>query len=842
MQTSLEDDVPALARTLATGHRHTNQGCRVFGRPDAQVGVVGDFHRAPPRLPRDSTWIPHRRLPRVNAGLSWEHGACYHPRMARVLLALICVTLTPLCQAQVATSAKPTDRSGLAEILSFETEHVGGSPQGWGGGPPGTIFVDGKIVHGGRWSARIERHPDSPAQFSSMTKSIPMDFTGKTIEMRGFLRTEDVSDFVGLWMREDGESGSVAFDNMQGRRLAGTTDWAEYSITLLVRPDARQLFFGVLVSGTGKAWVDDLQLLVDGKPIWEAPRAERPKTVLDLDHEFDEGSRIALDGLTKVQIENLARLGKVWGFLKYHHPQVTSGQHHWDYNLFRVLPTILAARDRAAANAALLEWITGLGTAAPCKFCAKLDEGDLHLRPELNWISDKALLGADLSETLRSIHADRLATKTQFYVSKVPGVGNPSFDHEPAYQRLKLPDAGFQILGLYRFWNVIEYWFPYRDVLGENWDEVLTQFIPRIGLAKNADTYQRELMALIARAHDTHANLLSSLRLRPPAGDCQLPVTVRFVENAAVVAGYAAGEAGKATGLKVGDVITGLDGVPVPKLVESWAPFYGASNQPTRQRDIGRSLTRGDCGKSILRVRREGDALELTTMRVPLAGLKLMGPTHDLPGETFRLLSDDVAYLKLSSVKVSDLARYIEAAASTKGLIIDIRNYPSEFVPFALGSLLIEKQTEFVRFTSCDLSNPGAFHWTRPLSLKPQKPHYSGKVVILVDETTVSQAEYTAMALRAAPQAIVVGSTTAGADGNVSQFALPGGLRTMISGIGVFYPDKRPTQRVGIIPDTKVTPTIAGIRAGRDEVLEEAVRQILGPEAPAAQIEKMAKP
>ena len=49
----------------------------------------------------------------------------------------------------------------------------------------------------------------------------------------------------------------------------------------------------------------------------------------------------------------------------------------------------------------------------------------------------------------------------------------------------------------------------------------------------------------------------------------------------------------------------------------------------------------------------------------------------------------------------------------------------------------------------------------------------------------------------------------------------------MISGIGVFYPDKKPTQRVGIVPDVEVQPTIAGIRAGRDEVLEEALRQIL---------------
>jgi C-terminal processing protease CtpA/Prc len=175
-------------------------------------------------------------------------------------------------------------------------------------------------------------------------------------------------------------------------------------------------------------------------------------------------------------------------------------------------------------------------------------------------------------------------------------------------------------------------------------------------------------------------------------------------------------------------------------------------------------------------------------------------------------------------------------------LIIDIRNYPSEFMVFALGSLLVEDETPFARFTEGDLSNPGAFHWTKSVVLQPQSPHYTGKVVILVDEVSESQAEYTTMAFRAVRGAIVVGNTTAGADGNVSSLPLPGGLHTMISGIGVFYPDQTPTQRIGIVPNVQVKATIAGVRNGSDEVLEEALRQILGHHAPAAEIEKMAKP
>jgi len=215
--------------------------------------------------------------------------------------------------------------------------------------------------------------------------------------------------------------------------------------------------------------------------------------------------------------------------------------------------------------------------------------------------------------------------------------------------------------------------------------------------------------------------------------------------------------------------------------------------------------------------------------------------TRDLPGPALRLRSKDVAYLKLSSVKAEEAAHYVEEASGTKGFIIDIQNYPSEFMVFALGSHFVDGNTPFARFTVCDPSNPGAFHWREPGSLTPQKPYYVGKIVILADETSISQAEYTSMTFRAAHGAIVVGRQTAGADGNVSPFELPGGLRSMISGIGVFYPDKRPTQRIGIVPNVEVKPTIAGIREGRDEVLEEALRKILGSQVPSAIIEKMAR-
>jgi C-terminal processing protease CtpA/Prc len=741
------------------------------------------------------------------------------------------------CPAQT-TLTTSIDQTSLTKILGFENEHSGDKPSGWFANPPDTVFNDDKIIHSGQWSVRIERNAQSSGEFSVIGRSISWEFSGKRIEIRGFLRTEDVTGYAGLWMRQDNGAEMLSLENMESQQLKGTHDWAEYKITLPIHAETRSLVFGFLMAGTGKAWADDLQILVDGRPLWNTPKAPRAKTVLDRDNQYDGGSSIVVTELSDVQIQNLATLGKVWGFLKYNHPLITAGERHWDYDLLRVMPSILAAPDRNTANAILAKWIGGLGAVKPCA-CVKLDEKEIHLRPRLAWLADKKLLGTELSASLQSIHANRVVNTTQFYISKVPHVGNASFDHELSYQNIKLPDAGFQLVALYRFWNIIEYWFPYRDQLSEDWDKVLIASLPKVALANNAEAYQLAMIELIARVHDSHANLWGSLRVRPPTGACQLPVTIRFIEGRPVISGYA-GKAGETSGMKPGDIITELDGVAIAKLMERWTRYYAASNEAARLRDIAFQMTRGECGKASIRINRNNAAMEISSERVPLAQLNV-AYTHDLPGETFRLLSKDVAYLKLSTVKLDQAAKYVELAAGTKGLIVDIRNYPSEFMVFALGSLLVDQKTDFVRFTQGDLSNPGAFHWGAPLSLTPQQPHYPGKVVILVDELTQSSAEYTTMAFRSSPRTKVIGSTTAGADGNVSAIPLPGGFRSMISGIGVFYPDKKPTQRIGIIPDHEVKPTIAGIRAGRDEVLEAAIREIVGKDVPAAQIEKMIK-
>jgi hypothetical protein len=576
-----------------------------------------------------------------------------------------------------------------------------------------------------------------------------------------------------------------------------------------------------------------MQLLADGKPVAAAPVRTGP---FDKDREFDAGSGVKISTLTPVQVKNLATLAKVWGFLKYHHPAVTGGRHHWDYELFRAMPQILTAGGPAAASAILSEWIARLGPVEECTRCATLDESRIALRPDWRWLEDAGTLGAGLVETLSSIHRNRTPANAQFYVSLAGGASNPTFDNEPNYSTLRLPDPGYQLLALFRFWNMVQYFSPNREIMSDDpaaapdyWYRVLEESIPSFALAADQFSYQQALLRFITKINDTHANLWSSLTARPPVGACWLPVEVRFVEGLPLVIRHTSTAQGPASGLLPGDILVKWDGRYYDAHMAEWKPFYADSNEPTRLRDMARYLTRGACGPADVEVWRDNRMTKVNSVRVASSALdRPVTGTHDRPGDTFQMLTPEVAYLKLSSVKAAEAASYVRSAAGTKGLIIDIRNYPSEFVVFALGQLLVSERTEFARFTAGDITNPGAFHWGAPVVLVPQQPRYTGAIVILVDEVSQSQAEYTTMAFRSAPGAVVIGSTTAGADGNVSTIPLPGGHSSYISGLGVFYPDKSPTQRIGIIPDIWVTPSIEGIKAGRDELIEVALRWILG--------------
>jgi C-terminal processing protease CtpA/Prc len=328
--------------------------------------------------------------------------------------------------------------------------------------------------------------------------------------------------------------------------------------------------------------------------------------------------------------------------------------------------------------------------------------------------------------------------------------------------------------------------------------------------------------------NDTHANLwggrnsVDSLR-----GTNYAPFRVQFIEQKLVVTDYYNPELKEASGIEIGDIITHIDGKSIESIIDDLKKYYPASNEAARLRDISDDLLRSNSQILTIQYISSGQVKQSELLLYAKNNLKMYHWYKvDEKEKCYKLLDGNIGYITLANIKNEDIPVIKESFKNTKGLIIDIRNYPSVFVPFILGSYFVSKPTPFVKFTNGNVNNPGEFTFTPVLKIPKSGETYQGKLVVIVNEGSQSQAEYTTMAFKAGENTTIIGSQTAGADGNVSNILLPGGLRTMISGIGVYYPDGTKTQRIGIVPDIKIEPTIKGIQQGKDEVLEKAIEII----------------
>jgi len=712
---------------------------------------------------------------------------------------------------------------------SLENLDATHKPSGWI--LPASSLLDSVQKRVGKYSLAINGNAGGSG-FESASYIIPKAFKGSEIELRGYLKTQNVSNgFVGLWLRIDGneDEGSLAFDNMQNQGLKGTTEWKEYNIKLPYDDEhAARIVLGGLIVGPGKMWMDGLSLYIDGKPIEQAV----PKTIKLIkalqDTAFSKRSGIDQITLNKQQVVNLKYLAEVWGVIKYHHPLVAEGAFNMDAELFRMLPEVLKAKDNNELSAVIEKWVDKYGVPESSKKRVNLSNKDVVQTPGYGGLFNSSVLSSSLIGKLKYI-VSNTHIGANYYVRLMQEVGNPVFRHELPYSGLQYPDAGMRLLSLYRYWNMIEYFYPYKHLIGENWDNTLSHFIPQFIQAKDNTEYLLASQKLISSIHDTHANIWSThADLENYKGKFALPIQAKFIENKLVVTGYYTDTLGVKEIFKVGDIITRIDGTPVQKLLQKYLPLTAASNYPTQLRDMPRNyLLRSNKDTMALEIMHEGKTRAINAAMVINKTLNRQidyDPNPKAP--SFKVLDGGIGYLFPGRYKNKDLPQIKKAFEGTKGIIVDMRCYPSDFMPFSFVSYVKTGNADFVKFTVGSINNPGLFTVGKPLA-NHGTGEYKGKVVVIVNEQTQSQAEYTTMAFQSSSNVKVIGSTTAGADGNVSGIVLPGGINTMISGLGVLYPDNTETQRKGVKIDYVIQPSVKGILAGKDELLDKAVEIIL---------------
>ncbi len=405
------------------------------------------------------------------------------------------------------------------------------------------------------------------------------------------------------------------------------------------------------------------------------------------------------------------------------------------------------------------------------------------------------------------------------------------------YSSPLLPDDPHRVLAIFRMWGTIAYASPYKSLMHDDWDAALATGIREVRAANSSLAYELALMKFYAHLHDSHGFIRGPAVL---AAYAAMPAfLVREISGHSTIVRVDP-VAARRDGFAVGDVVESIDGESVSARRQRMRVYINASTEQSL-RDIldsdarAPTLFAGPLG-SIATIRLQGADGKIREIRTPRVEQqpKLYVGTRPVVA----VLSGNVGYVDLGRLALADVANAIQKIQKTRAIVFDLRGYPNatiwslapHFTSRTVRAALIRTPVRRTPLTASVLPFDDEYvDETRDLftSVTPALPRLKQPIVVAIDARSISQAEYSAMYLSASGHARFAGEPTAGADGDVTRFLLPGGVTANFSGQAMLYPSGRQTQRVGIIPDIHVSPSVRGIRAGDDEVLIAALREAL---------------
>jgi C-terminal processing protease CtpA/Prc len=408
----------------------------------------------------------------------------------------------------------------------------------------------------------------------------------------------------------------------------------------------------------------------------------------------------------------------------------------------------------------------------------------------------------------------------------------PRFRYDRTYRETPFPALEYRVLGLFRFWNVIHFFYPYLDLLDEKWDDVLAEMIPRFERAQNEREYVLAVRGLAAKVQDTHVGVFGTPGATAVFGAATFPLQFQMIDGQPVVTEVLDEETKKA-GLAPGDVLVAVDGEKIADRARSLEKYMSASTALGLATAAYRNALRGPAGSSATLTVLGADG---TNRRVTLSRGKGFYPPSLKKDEIVQVLEGNVGVVDLARLERTQVSAMFDKVMGTRALVFDLRRYPEHtlwttVVPRlnrkgALYGVLTHEPVVAGAVTEEEKRTSRESFQALPAN---DEPKYQGAVLVLIDENTISRGEHAALFFESACEVTFVGSSTAGTDGTVTATTLPGGLQVSFTGDDERHADGRRLQRVGMKPDVPVRPTIAGIRAGRDEVLERALSRAREP-------------
>jgi len=599
-----------------------------------------------------------------------------------------------------------------------------------------------------------------------LNQSLKADaYRGKDIRLTARVKTE-VKGFgnqVQLWMRVDRQDSSMGFFDNMSDRPIRSGQWREYAITGRVDDDGAGIVFGAMLLGSGRAWVDQFELRVKVNGEWQPVELRDPG--------FEEGA----PG-DKPQSWFAPSQGYTYTLSSDEAPEgdqcllIENASTVFRGKLFDAAPRVGEAINKEL-GAGLACWV-----------------------PLALYSDDQGTLGSNDRFPLEAL------------LRKLEGLvgGNLTAD----YEFVRLADVVIA-------WNVFQHFYPYFDEAEVDWDKELTEAL-RSALQDSGEAeFFYTLSRLVAHLQDGHGNVFHQEHTRQ-AG---FPIRVEWIEDRVVVTASEDPER-----FQRGDVILKIDGISAWRILRDAEEYISGSPQWKRYKALGR-FGYGEMGSlARLELERDTERLEIEVER----NFQKMVTEPKQP--SVQALANSVFYVDLDQAAWQEIQPLLNSMAKARGVIFDLRGYPKGNHA-VLSHLLTANDTSDAWMQIPHIIYPDQENSAEPQKLSwripAREPHFEGKVVFITDGRAISYAESFLRFVEHYRVGEIVGQPTAGTNGNINPFTLPGNFRVIWTGMKVYKHDGSQHHLIGIQPTVPAVRTIQGVREGRDELFEKAL-EIIG--------------
>lgn len=623
-------------------------------------------------------------------------------------------------------------------------------------------------------------------RFGTLTKALDAKpYRGREFRYVAAVRNAQPSQAPGaLWARVDLEKQGLGFfDNMNDRPIV-RGDWTEYTLSGRIDQQANALVFGAMLLGDGELQVDKLRVEVREGASWKTlfatgfeddstggyPRSINPRP----------GAYATANGFSYLVREGNAAEGSKYVVVKGVPPATSAA------------PTSTVASPLFARQVAIGEVVQeNIGSNLRCVLPLALYGTKTATYPAADTVAGQQLR----QELARVARADQTG----------------------ASRAVRLADVVIT-------WNIFQHFYPYFAAVKAEWPAALPEYLRAAYPNQSAADFTQVLRRLVARLHDGHGYVSYA---GPGARVQQLPLAWEWVEHKLVITKVL----GDSLPVRRGDIVTAINGRPPAAYFEQAEPFISAATPGFLHYRSAFETTVGPAG-SALRVQVQDAAGATRTLHLHYS--LNPSPLRDDNAELapFRQLAPGVLYLDLDRLPMESITPHLTELAQATAIICDLRGYPRDNHPL-LSYLLTRPDTathwmRVPRFIYPDQQQVAGYQYMG-WHMQPKAPHLAAHVVFITNERAISYAESVMGLVKGYHLATIVGQPTAGTNGNINPFTLPGRYTVRWTGMEVRRLNGQPHHGMGVLPDVYVEKTIEGVRTGRDEFLEKALELATAP-------------